>query len=106
MKKKLITMWIFNILMWICLASAIISGIYSRTAYWILMGCWLVFAIANIITCMVISRSIKIEEQKTIKEWDEIFKQQWEGYAITADEDIKPSVTIKPAEKTDDGIKE
>lgn len=76
MKKKLITMWIFNILMWVCLVSAIISGIFSRTAYWILMGCWLAFAIANIITCIVISRSIKREEQQILKDWDEKWKQQ------------------------------
>lgn len=104
MKKKLITMWTFNILMWICWAAALITRIFSTIAYWILLGCWLVFAIANIITCIIIDRSIKREEQKTIKEWDEIFKKQWEGYATN--EDIKPSVTIKLADKADDGTKE
>lgn len=78
MNKKLITMWIFHILMWIFLTAAIISGIFSKTAYWILMGGWLVFATANIITCIIVARSIKKEEQKTLYQWDKLWKQQLE----------------------------
>lgn len=106
MNKKLKKMWIFNFLMWACLVAAIISMFFSKTAYYILMGCWLVFITGNFITCIIFARSIKKEEQQTLIEWDEIWKQQWEGYSITADEEIKPSVTIKPADKADDGTKE
>lgn len=76
MKKKLIIMCTFNILMWVCLLSAIITLFFSHTAYQILIClCWL-FAICNLIACGVVNRQINKERLRILDEWGEKVRQQ------------------------------
>lgn len=70
MKIKL--MWMFNILAHLCLIAGLIAGMYSRCAYWVLMGCWAVFIVCNIVCCIIVGRDIKRLREITNDWWDEM----------------------------------
>jgi hypothetical protein len=86
MKKNIKKMWIFNGLMWVSLLIANISNLFSRPLFWFFMGVWLVFATLNIVFCVIVSKSIKKETQKTILRWDAEWMRQLEQWKDSDEE--------------------
>lgn len=86
MNKKLKVMWILLVLMWICNLSAVIVGIFSKTAYWVLLGCWAAFVIAIIVIDILIAIDFKKQEKADSKRLEELLK----GYlTVSLKEDNK-----------------
>lgn len=59
MNKKIRIMWIFNILMTICYVAAVIVKIFSITGWWILLCVWGIFAIATIVSLIIVGIGLK-----------------------------------------------
>lgn len=83
MDKKMRTMWILIILMWICYLSAVIVNIFSDIAYWILLGVWAVIVIAIIVVNILIAIDFKKQERelnRTLEEDRKHLEELIKGY--------------------------
>lgn len=83
MNKKLKVMWILLVLMWICNLSAVIMGIFSKTAYWVLLGCWAAFVIAIIVIDILMAIDLK-KQEKELEEDRKRLEELIKGYLVTS----------------------
>lgn len=68
MNKKILTMNILITIMWICWLTSVIVGFFSKTAYWVLLGCWAALVIAIIVIDILIEIDFKKQEKKLNEE--------------------------------------